>query len=79
MVRDANFLLRKKLRGWKLTTRAFAQCLSLSSFEPRFRLCSGCSVTAFDRLQGTRVVAGRLPRTRSSKRTAVVATPVATF
>ena len=50
---------------------------SLPSLEPRFRLSSGCSVTAFDRLRGTRVVA--LPRTRSPKKTvlpAVVATSI---
>ena len=52
---------------------------SLPSLEPRFRLSSGCSVTTFDRLRGTRVVASRLPRTRSPKKTvlpAVVATSI---
>ena len=54
----------------------------LLSLELRFRLGSGLSLAAFDRLRGTRVVASRLPRTRNPKRTvlpAVVETSVATF
>ena len=45
-------------------------------------LGSGCSIVTFNRICGTCVVAARPPRTRSLKRTvllAVVATSVAAF
>ena len=43
--------------------------MSLLSLEPHFRLGSGCSVAAFNKLPSKRVITSQLPGTHSTKRT----------
>ena len=47
----------KKHKRCALSSSIFLKVFAV--LEPRFRLGSGCSVAAFDRLRGTRVVASR--------------------